>query len=139
VDESEGRLYEFLYTLINAKILRDEMAAEGSFVVAEHQYDFSITLLVNLFTKVRELTQHPRGATGPSMKQVAGDDQPAGFVRRDEIRQPLEILLGRALWHGQPRPAKRRRLAEMQIGTDQRLRRRQQRRPAREKDDVSVV
>jgi hypothetical protein len=139
VDESEGWLYEFLYTLINAKALWTELAAERSFVIAEHQYDSGITLLVNLFTKVGELTQHPRGAAGPGVKEVTCNDQPVGVVRSDEPRQPLEILLARALRHRQSRPAKGGCLAQMHIGADQCPRRRQQRRPAREEDDVSVI
>jgi len=78
-----------------------------------------------------------RAAAG-GVEEIAEDEEPGHFMVADEGLEAGEIGLRRAFGDRNPGPAKRGRLAEMEIGDKERPRRREQRPPAREKEDVGL-
>ena len=67
-----------------------------------------------------KLVDHGIGAPASGMHEVAEHDHAAGGMLGCERGQPVEITLRRALGHGDACAAERRRLAEVDVGHEQR-------------------
>jgi hypothetical protein len=106
-----------------------------SIVVASHEKDLRF---LELPAGRGELVKHLSRASASSVKKVAEHEEPSCPCCRDQHCEPRKILLGRTFRHWNASVSKRRGLAEVQVGNQQRLGRRQERRPSRHDHDVGI-
>ena len=131
VDKPQRRLIERGDTLIEAELAGE--SPRRDVVIAE---DEDQRRRRHPIAKGPKLRHDVRRAAARGMQEIAENEHPGHAMIADERLEAGEIALRRALGDRNPGPAKRGRLAEMEIGDEERPRRGEQRPTSREEKYV---
>ena len=131
VDKPQRRLIERGDTLIEAELTGEPPRRD--IVIAE---DEDHRRRGQPIAEGAKLRHDVRGAAARGVEEIAEDEHPGHVMIAHKGLEAGEISLRRAFGDRNPGPAKRGRLAEMEIGDEQRPRGRQQRPPSRKEKNV---